>query len=132
MRARAAGSDVQLRDTRYWELMRSGLSNTEASRILGMHRKTGTRIRAVHYQQTAPPSLAGAPMGRYLSPRERLQIADLQRLGCSMRAIAAELGRSPSTIKRDWTGTATRRAGTCHTAPITPPRCSGAGPSCTS
>lgn len=34
MRARAPRSDQQLRDTRYWELMRSGLTNTEASRIL--------------------------------------------------------------------------------------------------
>lgn len=66
-----------------------------------MHRKTGTRIRARHHQQTAPPAPAGAPVGRYLSPRERLQIADLLRLNCSMRAIAAELGRSPSTIKRE-------------------------------
>ena len=101
MRARAPRSDRQLRDTRYWELMRSGLTNTEASRILGMHRKTGARIRARHHQQTAPLSPASAPVGRYLSQRERLQIADLLRLDCSMRTIAAELGRSPSTIKRE-------------------------------
>lgn len=101
MRARAPRSDTQERDTRYWELMRSGVTNTEASRILGMHRKTGTRIRAGRHQQTAPPPQAGTPIGRYLSPRERLQIADLLRLGCSIRAIAAELGRSPSTIKRE-------------------------------
>ena len=101
MRARAPRSDLQLRVTRYWELMRSGLTNAEACRILGMHRKTGARIRARHHQQTAPASLASAPVGRYLSPRERLQIADLLRLDCSMRAIAAELGRSPSTIKRE-------------------------------
>ena len=102
MRARAPRSDRQVRDTRYWELMRSGLTNTEASRILGMHRNTGARIRARHQQQTVPPSRAGAPVGRYLSQRERLQIADLLRLDCSMPAIAAEPGRSPSTIKRDY------------------------------
>jgi IS30 family transposase len=39
--------------------------------------------------------------GRYLDVRERLQIADLLRLGCSVRRIAAELGRHPSTIKRE-------------------------------
>jgi IS30 family transposase len=39
--------------------------------------------------------------GRYLDVRERLQIADLLRLGCSLRRIAAELGRHPSTIKRE-------------------------------
>ena len=39
--------------------------------------------------------------GRYLSLRERLQIADLLRLGCSLRRIGRELGRHPSTIKRE-------------------------------
>ena len=101
MRARAPRSDRQLRDTRYWELMRSGLTNAEACRILGMHRKTGARIRARHHQQTATPPQRTASSGRYLSLRERLQIADLMRLGYSMRAIAVELGRSPSTIKRE-------------------------------
>ncbi|HEY0695208.1 MAG TPA: helix-turn-helix domain-containing protein [Kribbella sp.] len=33
--------------------------------------------------------------GRYLSLHERLRIADLLRLGCSMRAIAVELGAQP-------------------------------------
>ncbi|MCU1531625.1 MAG: hypothetical protein JWO49_1196 [Arthrobacter sp.] len=39
--------------------------------------------------------------GRYLDARERLRIADLLRLGHSMRRIAAELGRHASTIKRE-------------------------------
>jgi len=39
--------------------------------------------------------------GRYLTLRERLQIADLERLGCSIRKIANELGRHPSTVKRE-------------------------------
>jgi transposase, IS30 family len=39
--------------------------------------------------------------GRYLSLRERLQIADLERLGCSIRKISIELGRHPSTVKRE-------------------------------
>jgi transposase, IS30 family len=39
--------------------------------------------------------------GRYLDIREWLQIADLLRLGCSMRLIAAELDRHPSMIKRE-------------------------------
>jgi IS30 family transposase len=39
--------------------------------------------------------------GRSLDARERLQIADLLRLGFSLRRIAAELGRHPSTIKRE-------------------------------
>lgn len=100
-RGRAPRSDVRVRDTRYWELMRSGLTNSAACTILGVHRKTGARIRARRDQQTAPPSRPDTGLGRYLSLRERLQIADLLRLDCSMRAIAAELGRSPTTIKRE-------------------------------
>jgi IS30 family transposase len=100
-RGRAPRSDALVREERYWELMRSGLTNTAACRILGVHRKTGTHIRARRRHQTAPPGRAAALSGRYLSLRERLQIADLLRLGCSMRRIAAELGRSPSTVKRE-------------------------------
>ena len=39
--------------------------------------------------------------GRYLDLRERLQISDLLRLGFSLRGVADELGRHPSTIKRE-------------------------------
>lgn len=38
---------------------------------------------------------------RYLSEDERIKIADLRRSGLSMRAIADELGRAPSTISRE-------------------------------
>ncbi|WP_249933074.1 IS30 family transposase [Blastococcus sp. CCUG 61487] len=100
-RRRAPRSDVLARDTRYWELMRAGLSNTAASTILGVHRKTGARIRARRHQQTAPPSRPAERSSRYLSLRERLQIADLLRLDYSIRVIAGELGRYPSTIKRE-------------------------------
>ncbi len=38
---------------------------------------------------------------RYLSEDERVRIADLQRAGRGVRAIATELGRSPATISRE-------------------------------
>ncbi|MGY4646442.1 transposase, IS30 family [Mycobacterium sp. URHB0021] len=38
---------------------------------------------------------------RYLSEQERIDIADLRRSGLSIRGIAAELGRAPSTISRE-------------------------------
>ncbi|MCL7425939.1 IS30 family transposase [Streptomyces sp. YS415] len=38
---------------------------------------------------------------RYLSEEERIRIADLRREKRSVRSIAAELGRSPSTISRE-------------------------------
>src|SRR5664280_23569 len=39
-------------ERRYWELMRAGVSNAAASRLLGMHRKSGTRIRKKSHHQT--------------------------------------------------------------------------------
>ncbi|MFB9716306.1 IS30 family transposase [Arthrobacter methylotrophus] len=89
------------RDTKYWQMMREGKSNAEACRLLGMHRRTGTSLRrANNYQipSLKPPQVA---TGRYLDVRERLQIADLLNLGFSMRRVAYELGRQPSTIKRE-------------------------------
>ena len=38
---------------------------------------------------------------RYLSEEERIRIADLRREKRSIRSIAAELGRSPSTVSRE-------------------------------
>ena len=38
---------------------------------------------------------------RYLSQDERIEIADLRRAGLSIREIAAQLGRAPSTISRE-------------------------------
>ena len=81
--------------------MRQGLTNTEACRVLGVSRRVGTRIRSQRRYQTAPPGRDVTPSGRYLSLRERLQIADLTLMGQSMRQIAALLGRSPSTVKRE-------------------------------
>jgi IS30 family transposase len=88
-------------ERRYWELMRAGVSNAAASRLLGMHRKSGTRIRKKSHHQTLGPLRPAPDSGRYLSLRERLQIADLERLGYSIRKISIELGRHPSTVKRE-------------------------------
>ena len=38
---------------------------------------------------------------RFLSEDERVAIADLHRRGLGVRAIAAEVGRSPATISRE-------------------------------
>jgi IS30 family transposase len=88
-------------ETRYWELMRDGISNAAACRLLGMHRKSGTRIRKNSHHQTLGPKRPAPNSGRYLSLTERLQIADLERLGYSIRKISIELGRHPSTVKRE-------------------------------
>lgn len=89
------------RAAKYWQLMREGLSNAEACRLLGMHRRTGTGLRQASNFQIPHVRVLPEAAGRYLSARERLQIADLLRLGHSLRAIAAALGRHPSTISRE-------------------------------
>ena len=91
---------AELVDT-YWQLMRSGETNTSACRVLGMSRRSGTTIRRAHQYQTRVLVPRVVWSGRYLDVRERLQIADLLRLGFSVRRIAAGLGRHPSTIKRE-------------------------------
>ncbi|MFD8692550.1 transposase [Streptomyces sp. NPDC059651] len=54
---------------------------------------------------------------RYLSLVEREQIRDLHRTGLSMRTIATELGRAPSTISRELKrNTSTTRGYLPHTA----------------
>ena len=44
---------------------------------------------------------AGAEPGRYLDLLERIHIADRRREGASIREIATELGRQPSTVSRE-------------------------------
>jgi hypothetical protein len=67
------------RETRYWELVGSGASNAAACRMLGVSRVIGTRIRNRRAEQ--PRACKKPPSGRYLCLRERLQMADLLRLG---------------------------------------------------
>jgi IS30 family transposase len=88
--------------------MKQGLNNSEACRLVGVHRKTGQRWRhgrrhrargrEYYYRPiTVPPTVSA----RFLSEDERVRIADLNRLGWSKRAIARKLGRDPSTISRE-------------------------------
>ncbi|WP_158299916.1 helix-turn-helix domain-containing protein [Glycomyces paridis] len=94
--------------------MSEGVSSEEACRIVGVNERTGRRWR--HGQKyvtrsgTEIRSLAGTvrlsgPVatgsGRYLSEADRIAIADRLREGASIRAIARELGRAPSTVSRE-------------------------------
>jgi len=92
-------------------LIGQGVSNSEACRIVGINRRTGTRWRygrtirntageSVHY----PPVRFAAPKAehpRYLSQAERTTIADLHRAAVSLRDIAEELDRAASTVSRE-------------------------------
>jgi IS30 family transposase len=94
----------------YLALMRQGMSNAGASRAAGVNRKTGHRWRygRVVTTRTGESRTYAAITGpahpvsaRYLSEAERISIADGLIRGSSIRAIAGELGRAPSTISRE-------------------------------
>jgi len=105
---------LSLKQQLYIRLMAQGMNNVAACRVVGVSRKTGTRWRLGRtmvrdgrvrtYQSitgAAPRGVARAVSARLLSEHERLTISDGLREGQSLRSIAGELGRSPSTISRE-------------------------------
>jgi transposase, IS30 family len=97
----------------YLRLMQQGMSNSEACRVVGVHRKTGTRWKLgrtytnrlgetwVYPPVADPEKLSEPPSGRFLTEYERIRIADLVRVGTSVREIGRQLGRSAATISRE-------------------------------
>ncbi|MFF4426580.1 IS30 family transposase [Streptomyces sp. NPDC001549] len=88
--------------------MDQGLSNREACRIVGVDPRTGRKWlhgrSADSRQRAAPPISRVVPpsgLSRYLSQTDRIHIADRLREKATVRSIAAELGRSPSTVSRE-------------------------------
>ncbi|NKR10435.1 hypothetical protein A5N17_12710 [Arthrobacter sp. D2] len=96
----------------YVQLMKDGLSNRAACRILGINPNTGLRwlngrngVQGLVQQGLDPRPRkaipAAAVSSRYLSEDERIYIADQLLARASLRSIARKLGRSPSTISRE-------------------------------
>ncbi len=101
------------------DLVAAGVGTNEACRLTGVNRKTGYEWRHPGFkrakqgrarerqrlrreqEQAAAAARAAARSDRFLSQDERIRIADLVRAGASQAAIAAALGRSPSTISRE-------------------------------
>ncbi|WP_215456950.1 IS30 family transposase [Streptomyces sp. ATCC 21386] len=109
-RDRTAQGPVRLRRERaeYSRLVQQGYSNKEACRLVGIDARTGRKWRngrsADRRQKAAPPINAVVPPSgpsRYLREADRIHIADRLREKATVRAIAAELGRSPSTVSRE-------------------------------
>jgi len=87
------------KQARFWVLMAEGSTLQAACDAVGVNRRTGRHWRQAtggQIPRKKPPS-----SGRYLRLDERLQIADQQLAGDGVRAIARQLGRSPSTISRE-------------------------------
>ncbi|MET7631085.1 helix-turn-helix domain-containing protein, partial [Streptomyces sp. NPDC005499] len=93
----------------YFQLMQQGYSSREACRIVGIDRRTGKKWRNgshahIGKKKATPPIYQEAPPSgpsRYLREADRIHIADRLREKATIRAIAAELGRSPSTVSRE-------------------------------
>lgn len=93
----------------YFELVAQGVSMSEACRIVGIHRRTGSRWShpptgpTQHQREQARPKavLPTADRSRTLSVQERVYIADRLAENASIRVVAGELGRSPSTVSRE-------------------------------
>ncbi|MET9470109.1 helix-turn-helix domain-containing protein, partial [Streptomyces sp. NPDC006544] len=92
----------------YLQLMQQGVSSREACRIVGINLRAGKRWRNGRAPSgrtgRALPLTAVAPSSgpsRFLREADRIHIADRLREKATIRTIAAELGRSPSTVSRE-------------------------------
>src|SRR5690606_16366881 len=93
----------------YFQLVATGMSSRQASMAVGVNPTTGKRWRLGVGRSGRPRSSVPVPRvsvlpgssARYLDEEERIYIADRLRDRASLRAIASELGRSPSTISRE-------------------------------
>jgi DNA-binding CsgD family transcriptional regulator len=102
------------RREQYARLIGQGFSSLEACRIVGINPRTGKRWRhgrtitardgrKLHYAPVITRRAVARReiSDRYLSEKERVQIADMRAAGAGVRAIAERTGRSPSTISRE-------------------------------
>ena len=110
-RARRPSRGLTEKQDSFVRLIAQGVSNAEACRAVGINRRTGTRWRfgrsilntageSVQYPPVCSPT-SKPRHPRYLSLAERMTIADLRREKCTVREIAEEIGRSPSTVSRE-------------------------------
>jgi transposase, IS30 family len=84
---------------RFWDLRGSGVSVPDAASSVGVGVTTAQKwVREHGGVRPRPPS---PPSGRYLSVAEREVIYEMRIAGATMRAIAAVLGRAPSTVSRE-------------------------------
>jgi IS30 family transposase len=109
---------VHIRTARDWD---QGIRNSNGRRIYPdgtvIDYKQGVttlETQAGSTVRVAAPGLAALEKTidpRYLSVQEREKIRDLTTAGTSLRAIAEELGRSPSTISRELSRNSTPKLG---------------------
>ncbi len=93
----------------FWEAVRSGLLPQPAAVAVGVAPNTGQRW----FRQAGGviSNGTGPVEGRYLTMAEREEIAVGLAAGRSLRSIAAQLGRAPSTLSREIARNSTTKSG---------------------
>jgi len=109
MRSPGAPSHRREVEREFWREIATGLLPEEAARAVGASQAVGSRWFR-HGGGMSPFDLKGFT-GRYLSFREREEIALLKAQGVGVRKIARSLGRAPSTISRELRRNAATRGG---------------------
>ncbi|MFC9223976.1 IS30 family transposase [Streptomyces hygroscopicus] len=106
-RKAAAIVGINVRTGKRWRNGRAASGRTQATLPLASSGRTvkpsKAALRELWGTVPGPQASAPAPQGpsRYLCEADRIHIADRLREKATIRAIAAELGRSPSTISRE-------------------------------
>src|SRR5690349_22260979 len=83
----------------FWRLIVEGWSTDRASLEVGIDRRTG--MKWFTQGGGMPPMDLADATGRYLTFREREEIALLRAAGLGVREIARRVGRAASTISRE-------------------------------
>jgi IS30 family transposase len=84
---------------RFWQSIAAGLPTEEAADAAGVSHACGRNW--FRDGGGMPVVSMGEPSGRYLSLSEREEIAVGRAAGETVRAIAARIGRAPSTVSRE-------------------------------
>jgi IS30 family transposase len=109
MKSPGAPSHRREVEREFWREIGKGLLSEEAALVVGVSEAVGTRW---FRHGGGMPTVDLAPLtGRYLSFREREEIAILTVQGVSIREIGRRLGRAPSTISRELRRNAATRGG---------------------
>lgn len=109
MKSPGAPSHRREVEREFWQVVATGVTTEQAAAAVSVSAAVGCRW--FRHGGGMPPMDPGALSGRYLSFREREEIAILRAQGVGVRAIARQLCRSPSTISRELRRNAATRGG---------------------
>ncbi len=109
MKSPGAPSHRREIEREFWREIAKGLLPEEAAAVVGASQAVGSRW--FRHGGGMPPMDLAPLSGRYLSFREREEIAILRAQGASVREVGRQLGRAPSTISRELRRNAATRGG---------------------